>query len=155
MARGLAAIVACPITVVKTQMEHTGPGAVQYRSTAHCLGSIVQQRGVRGLFRGVGPTLLSNAPFSAVYYVFYTQLQVGLGWQALASAQELRRGCQHGALQLRCAFLKCIVLPAGDCLDDTPNVVGQVGQCHSYCFLSRLMYTAQWCRLLLPRPPHS
>ena len=79
MARGLAAIVACPITVVKTQMEYTGPGAVQYRSTAQCLSSIVQQRGVRGLFRGVGPTLLSNAPFSAVYYVFYTQLQVGPG----------------------------------------------------------------------------
>lgn len=79
-ARGLAAMAACPITVVKTQMEYTGPGAAQYTSTAHALGSIVRQRGVAGLFSGMGPTLLSQAPFSALYYVFYTSLQVGDGW---------------------------------------------------------------------------
>ncbi len=79
MSRGLAAFVACPFTVVKTRMEYTGPGAVQYRSTAHALGTIMRDRGVRGLFSGVGPTLLANAPFSALYYVFYTQMQVREG----------------------------------------------------------------------------
>lgn len=77
VARGLAAIVSCPITVVKTQMEYTGAGAPQYTGTAHALASITRERGLQGLFSGVGPTLLANAPFSAIYYVFYTQLQVG------------------------------------------------------------------------------
>lgn len=81
MARGLAALVACPITVVKTQMEYTGPGAVQYRGTVDAMSSIMRQRGVRGLFSGVGPTLLSNAPFSAIYYVFYTQMQARAYWK--------------------------------------------------------------------------
>ena len=79
MARGLAAVAACPITVVKTQMEYTGPGAVQYRGTAHALSSIMRAQGLKGLFSGVGPTLLSNAPFSALYYVFYTQMQASAG----------------------------------------------------------------------------
>ncbi|EIE21162.1 mitochondrial carrier, partial [Coccomyxa subellipsoidea C-169] len=63
-ARATAAAVTCPFTVVKTRMEYAG--------------SSVQTEGLRGLFRGLGPTILTNAPFSAFYYLFYTSLQEGM-----------------------------------------------------------------------------
>ncbi len=35
-----------------------------YRNTFHALASIAQQEGTRGLFKGLWPTVLTNAPFS-------------------------------------------------------------------------------------------
>ncbi len=37
--------------------------------------SIARQEGVVGLFRGLGPTVITNAPYSAFYYLFYTSLK--------------------------------------------------------------------------------
>lgn len=90
LSRSLAAMVACPFTVVKTRMEYvaahssaattgaTVPGIATapvagtmaaagghgYRGTLHALSSITRAEGLRGLYRGLGPTVLSNAPFS-------------------------------------------------------------------------------------------
>lgn len=77
LSRAMAAIVSCPITLVKTRMEYVGAaGRVpQYRNTVDALVTIARSEGVRGLYRGLGPTVMSNAPFSALYYMFYTRLQ--------------------------------------------------------------------------------
>ena len=40
--------------------------------------SIARQESPAGLFRGLGPTVLTNAPFSALYYMFYRQMQTRL-----------------------------------------------------------------------------
>ena len=40
--------------------------------------SIARKETPAGLFRGLGPTVLTNAPFSALYYMFYKQLQTRL-----------------------------------------------------------------------------
>lgn len=40
--------------------------------------SIARTERLPGLFRGLGPTLLTNAPFSALYYMFYKELQTRL-----------------------------------------------------------------------------
>eukprot|EP00887_Chlorella_sp_A99_P007832 scaffold20.g7832.t1 len=73
----------CAPTVVKTRMEyvaaHGVAGSHDYRGTTHALSSIARQEGLRGLYRGLGPTVLSNTPFSALYYMFYTRLQEKLG----------------------------------------------------------------------------
>ena len=37
--------------------------------------SIARQEGAVGLFRGLGPTVITNAPYSAFYYLFYTSLK--------------------------------------------------------------------------------
>ena len=37
--------------------------------------SIARQEGAVGLFRGLGPTIITNAPYSAFYYLFYTSLK--------------------------------------------------------------------------------
>ncbi|KAG2447851.1 hypothetical protein HYH02_007307 [Chlamydomonas schloesseri] len=49
-----------------------------YRDTFHALSTIVKTEGVRGLFRGVWPTVLTNAPYSGLYYMFYTRLKESL-----------------------------------------------------------------------------
>jgi solute carrier family 25 protein 38 len=102
LARALSAAVMSPVTLVKTRMEYGGPGVVgaaggaaagaggavaaastsapRYRNTFHALATIAREEGgLRGLFRGAGPTVLTNAPFSALYYLFYTRLQAALG----------------------------------------------------------------------------
>lgn len=77
LSRAMAAMVSCPITVVKTRMEYVGsaPEIPKYRNTIHALTTIARTEGLRGMYRGLGPTVLSNAPFSALYYLFYTRLQ--------------------------------------------------------------------------------
>jgi solute carrier family 25 protein 38 len=74
----MSAAVMSPITLVKTRMEYGGPHAAAYRSTAHAFACIVATDGVRGLWRGLLPTVLTNAPFSALYYMFFTRLRAAL-----------------------------------------------------------------------------
>lgn len=84
LSRAMAAVVSCPITVVKTRMEYAhipGRGSLpvpKYKNTFHALATIFKTEGIKGLYRGLTPTILSNAPFSAFYYLFYTRLQARL-----------------------------------------------------------------------------
>ncbi|DBB10115.1 TPA: hypothetical protein ACH3X3_001699 [Trebouxia sp. C0006] len=75
LSRGIAAAVTCPVTVVKTRMEYVGTSGVQYRGTVHALRTIAASEGASGLMRGFWPTVLSNAPFSALYYMLYSDLR--------------------------------------------------------------------------------
>lgn len=72
-ARASVAVLLCPVTVVKTRMEQTGPDAVREGNMLRSLGSIAKKEGMAGLFRGLGPTVVANAPFSALYYLFYSR----------------------------------------------------------------------------------
>jgi len=71
-ARTFAGSVMIPFTVVKTRVES---GAFQYRSVATALTSILSKEGVRGLTRGLGPTLARDVPFSGLYLAFYEMLK--------------------------------------------------------------------------------
>jgi solute carrier family 25, member 38 len=71
LSRAVAAAVLCPITVVKTRMEYRVPSGSAvaaslpvYNNTWHALSSIARQEGAQGLFKGLWPTVLTNAPFS-------------------------------------------------------------------------------------------
>merc|ERR1719500_1725601 len=59
-ARTFAGSVMIPFTVVKTRVES---GAFQYRSVFTALESILRNEGLRGLTRGLGPTLARDVPF--------------------------------------------------------------------------------------------
>jgi solute carrier family 25 protein 38 len=61
-----------PFTVVKTRIES---GAFQYRSVFTALESILRNEGLRGLTRGLGPTLARDVPFSSLYLAFYDLLK--------------------------------------------------------------------------------
>jgi solute carrier family 25, member 38 len=73
--RATAAVVFCPITVVKTRMEYGAVSGVRYRNTLHALVTIGRQERLRGLFSGLGPTLLRDAPYSGLYLVMFTHLR--------------------------------------------------------------------------------
>lgn len=78
LSRAIAAAVMCPVTLVKTRMEYSGADGVKYKNTFHALATIARTEGPAQLFRGLGPTVMTNAPFSALYYMFYTRLREGL-----------------------------------------------------------------------------
>lgn len=71
-ARTVAGSVMIPFTVVKTRMES---GTFHYRSVTAALGDILRTEGVRGLGRGLGPTLVRDVPFSGLYLAFYDVLK--------------------------------------------------------------------------------
>ena len=72
-ARTLSSALTSPLTLVKTRMEFAGSGGA---STVQALAAIARAEGARGLLRGLGPTVAANAPFSALYYSFYSRLRV-------------------------------------------------------------------------------
>lgn len=67
-----------PVTLVKTRMEYGGPNHIVYKNTFDALATIARTDGLRGLYKGLLPTVVTNAPFSALYYMFYTKLKVVL-----------------------------------------------------------------------------
>lgn len=86
LARAVSAAAMSPVTLVKTRMEYGGPNHITYNNTAHALATIARTEGPSGLFRGLLPTVLTNAPFSALYYMIYTKLKVALSsWQSSSS----------------------------------------------------------------------
>ncbi|XP_076808296.1 mitochondrial glycine transporter-like [Clavelina lepadiformis] len=57
-----------PMTVIKTRFES---GSFKYRSVWQALFNIQHTEGSKGLYRGLTPTLLRDAPFSGLYLMVY------------------------------------------------------------------------------------
>lgn len=72
-ARGIAGVILHPITVVKTRFES---GHFNYNSLGQALRETYIKEGAKGLFRGWTPTVLRDAPYSGLYYMFYSQLKI-------------------------------------------------------------------------------
>jgi solute carrier family 25, member 38 len=73
-------VVLSPITLIKTRMEATGTfGLDSSRNMLTVAREVVRTQGVRALWRGCVPTVLSNAPFSAIYYSVYSYCQRAAG----------------------------------------------------------------------------
>jgi solute carrier family 25 protein 38 len=73
--RVVTSLLMCPVAVAKTRMEYAGPGAISYANTGDALLTIARTEGAGGLFRGLLPTIVTNAPFSGLYYMFYVRLK--------------------------------------------------------------------------------
>jgi hypothetical protein len=64
-----------PIDTIKTVIQaQTG----QHHNLFPVLSSIISQRGLRGLYRGLGSNLASSAPTSAIYTFTYEAVKLGL-----------------------------------------------------------------------------
>ncbi|GIY29226.1 hypothetical protein CDAR_206571 [Caerostris darwini] len=70
LARSFAGATLLPVTVLKTRYES---GVYAYNSLSDALHKIYKIEGKKGLFSGLVPTLMRDAPFSGIYLMFYTQ----------------------------------------------------------------------------------
>ncbi|XP_076009773.1 mitochondrial glutathione transporter SLC25A40 [Genypterus blacodes] len=67
-ARVGAATVISPLELIRTKMQSQ---KLTYRELTDCIRSAVDMGGWRSLWRGLGPTLLRDVPFSAMYWYNY------------------------------------------------------------------------------------
>ena len=72
VARSFATSVMIPFTVLKTRFES---GQFNYNRMSTALVSIYRSEGLRGYSCGLAATLLRDAPYSGIYFMFYTQLK--------------------------------------------------------------------------------
>ncbi|PSS14705.1 Nicotinamide adenine dinucleotide transporter like [Actinidia chinensis var. chinensis] len=80
----IAATFVCPLDVIKTRFQVHGLSAL---SNGRIKGSIIvgsleqifQREGLRGMYRGLSPTVLALLPNWAVYFTIYEQLKSFLG----------------------------------------------------------------------------
>lgn len=71
-ARGTAATIMHPISVLKTRYES---GMYNYKSISRSLFVIYSTEGKAGLFSGLAPTIARDVPFSALYFMFYSEIR--------------------------------------------------------------------------------
>ncbi|KAI8085800.1 mitochondrial carrier domain-containing protein [Gilbertella persicaria] len=70
----VSSIVTCPLDVAKTRLQNQSialPGEKLYKGTVGTLTRIWQEEGIRGLYRGLGPTILGYLPTWAIYFTAY------------------------------------------------------------------------------------
>ncbi|BBN14687.1 solute carrier family 25, member 38 [Marchantia polymorpha subsp. ruderalis] len=78
LTRLLASAMTCPITVVKTRMEYAAASGLNYTGTASALLAIKRTEGISGLYSGMVPTLLRDAPYSGLYLMLYNRIRYSL-----------------------------------------------------------------------------
>ncbi|XXG79183.1 hypothetical protein AAC387_Pa09g0310 [Persea americana] len=76
----IAATFVCPLDVIKTRFQvhglpQLGNGSVRGSLIVRSLEQIVKKEGVRGMYRGLSPTVLALLPNWAVYFTIYDQLK--------------------------------------------------------------------------------
>lgn len=75
IARASIGIITMPITIIKVRFESN---LYQYKSILGATNAIYSNEGLKGFFRGVGPTCLRDAPYAGLYVSFYEHLKVSL-----------------------------------------------------------------------------
>ncbi|TMW66542.1 hypothetical protein Poli38472_004307 [Pythium oligandrum] len=75
-ARTFAGCVMSPFTIVKARMEWQAPGT--YKSNLDVLRHVLRDEGVRGLYRGIVPTMIRDVPFSGLYVLIYKRTKSAL-----------------------------------------------------------------------------
>ncbi|EDO17842.1 hypothetical protein Kpol_1043p32 [Vanderwaltozyma polyspora DSM 70294] len=68
LARGAVGYMTMPVTVIKVRYEST---LYSYTSLSQAVKHIYQSERIPGFFRGFGPTLVRDAPYSGIYVLLY------------------------------------------------------------------------------------
>lgn len=68
LARASAATVISPLELIRTKIQSK---KLSYRQVCEAIKVSVQTQGVLSLWRGLGPTLLRDVPFSSIYWLNY------------------------------------------------------------------------------------
>ncbi|KAH7291489.1 hypothetical protein KP509_29G019100 [Ceratopteris richardii] len=85
--RSAAAAIVCPVTVLKTRMEYEAVSGVHYPNPLRSLALIGRTEGLKGLYSGLLPTILRDAPYSGLYLLLYSSTRRAISeWQNLSGA---------------------------------------------------------------------
>ncbi|TFK68420.1 mitochondrial NAD transporter [Pluteus cervinus] len=86
----VASIATCPLDVVKTklQAQRAVPGQQGYQGVLDTVKTILRNNGFRGLYRGLGPTILGYLPTWAIYFAVYDGIKSTFGEPPLGSTQH-------------------------------------------------------------------
>ena len=71
----IAAIIVCPLDVLKTRLQVSLTSDSTYMSTLESLRKIARNEGARELYRGLGPTMAALLPNWGVYFTTYGYLK--------------------------------------------------------------------------------
>nr|XP_037274785.1 mitochondrial basic amino acids transporter-like [Rhipicephalus microplus] len=76
LAGAVQSVISSPVELAKTRLQIQGQSGARalYKGPVDCLRQILRVEGLRGAFRGFGPTLLRDAPGFAVYFASYEQM---------------------------------------------------------------------------------
>ncbi|KAL6763282.1 mitochondrial carrier domain-containing protein [Haematococcus lacustris] len=81
LAGALTATFVCPLDVLKTRLQIQRIGTMKSLGIAGGLAQIVKREGVKGLYQGLGPSLMALLPNWAVYFTVYDKLKTSLTTQ--------------------------------------------------------------------------
>lgn len=93
--RSVAGVALLPVTVIKTRFESQ---VYNYQTMGQATRDIYRREGVRGLYSGLVPTLVRDAPFSGIYLVFYSRTKRMV-------PQEWREGPHSMAVNFACGVV--------------------------------------------------
>eukprot|EP00808_Paulinella_micropora_P021811 g6365.t1 len=81
VARSVASILCCPISVIKTRREAASGVTARkiasqpYRGALHMAWNIMTKESPLQLFSGLGPSLMRDAPYAGIYLSIYVQVK--------------------------------------------------------------------------------
>ncbi|KAF8583354.1 mitochondrial NAD transporter [Ramaria rubella] len=86
----VASVATCPLDVIKTklQAQTVARGHAGYLGVLPMLKKILRRDGFRGLYRGLGPTILGYLPTWAIYFAVYDGIKTRFGDAPLGSNQR-------------------------------------------------------------------
>ncbi|KAG5643180.1 hypothetical protein DXG03_001384 [Asterophora parasitica] len=99
----VASIATCPLDVVKTklQAQRAIQGQRGYLGIVDTVKTILTDNGFRGLYRGLGPTILGYLPTWAIYFAMYDGIKGFFGEPPMAMAGSVREERLYPAAQAK------------------------------------------------------
>lgn len=88
----VASIVTCPLDVLKTSLQASSvaAGSAEYEGVQKTAGRIWRQAGLRGFYRGLGPTLAGYLPTWGIYFTVYDLIKDRMGVWASDPCESYR-----------------------------------------------------------------